>query len=168
MPVVEHPEGIDITPIDRFDELLVCAWVFVGGSWWHRGVIRSGGRSVRGEAIGTGVVIANQSQLGYSLVPIYRLRIVPQEHRMVASAASQSTITPIAQSRPGTVGTLRCDGLDASDAKLLRAMGLRDHARVRLCRVGEPCILQVMGSCGCSCRIGLSRPLAQRVMLSVD
>lgn len=76
--------------------------------------------------------------------------------------------TPIAESRPGTVGRVCCEGLDRADASMLRAMGLRDRARVRLCRVGEPCIVQVMGACGCSCRIGLSRPLAQRVTLSVD
>ncbi len=88
---------------------------------------------------------------------------------MIADAHTpEPVLTPIAKSRAGAVGTLRCEGLDAEETRMLRAMGLRDQARVRLCRVGEPCIVQVMGACGCSCRIGLSRPLAQRVLLRVD
>jgi len=61
------------------------------------------------------------------------------------------------------------DALDVRDAALLRAMGLRPNAKVRLCRLGEPCIVEVMtgagdGTCkgpgGCWCRIGLAKPLA--------
>jgi hypothetical protein len=64
--------------------------------------------------------------------------------------------------------------LDPSDAALLRAMGLRPSARIRVCRLGEPCIVEVMSgsdSCnrpgGCACRIGLAKPLAERVMVGL-
>lgn len=53
-------------------------------------------------------------------------------------------------------------------------MGLRPRARVRVCKRGEPCIVEVLAGCGhggggiddaCSCRIGLAGSLARRVMI---
>jgi hypothetical protein len=74
--------------------------------------------------------------------------------------------------KPGQTALVRRTEMDAGDADLLRAMGLRMEARVRLCRLGEPCIVEVMGggeSCGraggCVCRIGLARPLAEKVLV---
>jgi hypothetical protein len=74
--------------------------------------------------------------------------------------------------KPGQTAMVRHTDLDAGDADLLRAMGLRLSARVRLCRLGEPCIVEVLSgseSCGrkggCACRIGLARPLADKVLV---
>ncbi len=76
----------------------------------------------------------------------------------------------------GDTGVVCHHHLDAKDAELLRAMGLRPRARVRVCKRGEPCIVEVMSGCGhggggvddaCSCRIGLSRTLARRVMIEL-
>lgn len=74
----------------------------------------------------------------------------------------------------GQMATVFTTSLDPADAALLRAMGLRPAARIRVCRLGEPCIVEVMSggdSCnrpgGCACRIGLARPLAERVMVTV-
>jgi hypothetical protein len=64
---------------------------------------------------------------------------------------------------------------------MLRAMGLRVNARVRICRLGEPCIVELVGGTSanagatdacprgsaCTCRIGLAKPLARRVMVGV-
>jgi hypothetical protein len=64
--------------------------------------------------------------------------------------------------------------MDPCDAALLRAMGLRPNATVRLCRLGEPCIVEVLngasedgcrGTGGCWCRIGLAKPLACAVVV---
>jgi Fe2+ transport system protein FeoA len=74
---------------------------------------------------------------------------------------------PLTQLKRGGVGTVRGCGPDG-EAAVLRAMGLRNDARVRLCRLGEPCIVQVLGQCGCSCRIGLARPLAERVLVEAE
>jgi len=81
--------------------------------------------------------------------------------------------------RAGQTGTVSQTTLEPRDAALLRAMGLRPNARIRVCRLGEPCIIEVL-SCtrlagcgdlapseGCCCRIGLARPLAERVMVDV-
>lgn len=68
--------------------------------------------------------------------------------------------------KPGQSGVVVDAAMDADDAAQLRAMGLRPNARVVLCRSGEPCIVRVLGACGCESRIGLARPLAERVMVN--
>jgi hypothetical protein len=47
-------------------------------------------------------------------------------------------------------------------------MGLRERVRIELCRLGEPCIVRVMGGCDCSPRIGLARPVADRLIVTPD
>ncbi len=72
---------------------------------------------------------------------------------------------PLSQLRPGQRGTL-CPGcLEAEEGPFLRALGLRPRVTIRLCRRGEPCIVDVVGRAGCGCRIGLSRPIADRVLV---
>lgn len=44
---------------------------------------------------------------------------------------------------------------------LLRSLGLTGRAQFRLCRVGDPCIIQVR-----STRIGLSKAVAESVIVS--
>lgn len=44
---------------------------------------------------------------------------------------------------------------------LLRSLGLSGRAQFRLCRVGDPCIIQVR-----STRIGLSKAVAESVIVS--
>jgi Fe2+ transport system protein FeoA len=90
-----------------------------------------------------------------------------------ADAASADVARPLCDLRPGEVGRVVEKRLDEADRAVLRAMGLRQDATVRLCRAGEPCIVAVMsGSAeGCTqpgCRIGLARPLAERVFVRVN
>jgi len=84
-----------------------------------------------------------------------------------APAAAQRTI-PLSQLRPGETGVVCSAGSDPADAALLRAMGLRMNATIRMCRAGEPCIVSVLGARGCSCRIGLARPLAERIVIGLN
>ena len=72
----------------------------------------------------------------------------------------------LADATPGQTGIVCHTLLDEQDAEMLRAMGLRPRAWVRVCRVGEPCIIEIMGGAGCASRIGLARPLARLVLLS--
>lgn len=62
--------------------------------------------------------------------------------------------------------------LDPRDAAMLRAMGMRPCARIRMIRAGEPCIVEVIGvnpaTGSCGCRIGLSRDLADRVTVRLS
>ncbi len=71
--------------------------------------------------------------------------------------------------RPGDLASVCETCLDADDASLLRAMGLRPNATLRVCRLGDPCIIEVHTAAGggCACRIGMARELASRVMVVV-
>jgi Fe2+ transport system protein FeoA len=58
--------------------------------------------------------------------------------------------------------TARLHGADLSphDCALLRALGLTDRCVLRICKVGEPCIVQVRAT-----RIGLSRSVANGILV---
>jgi len=63
--------------------------------------------------------------------------------------------TPLSDLPAGARATLSGDRLEATDRELLRAMGVGSDAPVRVCRQGEPCIVEVR-----STRVGLSRAIA--------
>lgn len=69
------------------------------------------------------------------------------------------------QLAPGESGIVRSAQINSADAAMLGAMGLCCNATVRLCRAGEPCIVAVVSGRGSGCRIGLARPLADRIMV---
>jgi len=60
----------------------------------------------------------------------------------------------------GQVARLHGADLSARDCALLRAIGLTDHCLLRICKVGEPCIVQVRAT-----RIGLSRSVADGILV---
>jgi hypothetical protein len=55
---------------------------------------------------------------------------------------------------------------------MLRAMGLRPGCLVRLSKIGNPSVVEVISGhtcrCHCRCRIGLARDVASRVMLRAE
>jgi Fe2+ transport system protein FeoA len=53
--------------------------------------------------------------------------------------------------------------LDADSLGLLRALGLSESEAFRLCKSGEPCILQVGAT-----RIGVSRAVASQILVIPD
>lgn len=65
----------------------------------------------------------------------------------------------------GQVGLVTRTTLSEQDSALLRAMGLRPKARVRLCQAGEPWIIEVRRSGGACSRIGLARAIAEHVFV---
>lgn len=110
------------------------------------------------------MLVETHSQLGYLF-----FGFVFFVYRDVLFIMVSKQTTPLTQLRLGATAIVRGTTLDVRDAALLRAMGLRPNAKVRLCRLGEPCIVEVMtgagdGTCkgpgGCWCRIGLAKPLA--------
>jgi Fe2+ transport system protein FeoA len=62
---------------------------------------------------------------------------------------------------PGTAAVLR-HVLDRQSRDVLRSLGLIDGARLKICRLGDPCIIQVR-----STRIGLSKVVAQSIYVAV-
>jgi Fe2+ transport system protein FeoA len=65
---------------------------------------------------------------------------------------------PLTSLAAGTTCTLHAAHVDRGCSELLRALGLTERSRVRLCKVGEPCIVQVRAT-----RIGLSRLVADAI-----
>lgn len=82
-----------------------------------------------------------------------------------------TTVINLTQLAPGQVAHLPAGDLShdlgADHAGLLRAMGLRPNAAVRLCRLGDPCIVQIGQTRGDSCRLGLARNIADRISVCV-
>lgn len=64
---------------------------------------------------------------------------------------------------PGAVATLHDARVDADTRSQLRGLGLTDACRLRLCKRGEPCILQVGAT-----RIGVSHGVARCLFVVVD
>jgi len=62
--------------------------------------------------------------------------------------------------RPGRMARLHTAALAAPDCALLRAIGLTDRCLLRVCKIGEPCIVQVRAT-----RIGLSRSVADGIFV---
>ena len=72
---------------------------------------------------------------------------------------------PLTQLKRGQTATIRSAELDADDATMLRAMGLKPDAVLRVCRHGSPCIVSIGTGHACDCRIGLDRTIAGRVIV---
>ena len=101
---------------------------------------------------------------------------MPQTTRHGSSdlAAARPAAVPLTRLRVGQTAVVQAEGLaeaagvDGEDgAAMLRAMGLTPEARIRLCRLGEPCIVAVRCACGGQTRIGLARRIASRIMVQV-
>ena len=67
--------------------------------------------------------------------------------------------------RRGQCGVILATQLEAGEAAMLRAMGLRPKIRVKLCRVGEPFIVELCCGPGVGARVALHRVLAERIMI---
>ena len=72
-----------------------------------------------------------------------------------------ATTVPLLDLVPGTIAVLR-QVLDDQSRLVLRSLGLIDGARLRICRLGDPCIIQVR-----STRIGLSRAVARSIYVAI-
>ena len=63
----------------------------------------------------------------------------------------------------GLTARLHAAELAPADCDMLRALGMTDECTLRICKVGEPCIVQVQ-----STRIGLSRAVADGILVGPD
>lgn len=63
----------------------------------------------------------------------------------------------------GQTGRLHEARLDAHSVGLLRALGLSEAQAFRVCKAGEPCILQIDGT-----RIGVSKTVASNLYVIPD
>ena len=77
------------------------------------------------------------------------------------SPKNGSHITQLSELPVGAAATLHTTDLAADDLALLEALGLTDGSVLRVCRQGEPCIVEVR-----STRIGLARTVAHRIYVA--
>ena len=89
------------------------------------------------------------------------------EHHQPSSFQRRSLIRerafvaiPLTQLRAGDRARLLATGLQCDSCDLLNAMGLTDQCEIRVCKVGEPCIVQVN-----STRLGISSRIAKQIMV---
>ena len=78
-----------------------------------------------------------------------------------AGTGDRSGVVPLCQLRTGDHG--RVMATECDDCELLRAMGMSEHCRLRVCRSGAPCIVEVN-----STRLGLSPAMTERILVEVD
>jgi Fe2+ transport system protein FeoA len=79
------------------------------------------------------------------------------------STAGHSKLVPLTTLRGGERGRLHAANLCCEDCGLLRALGMTDQCELRVCRAGEPCIVQVK-----STRLGIAASLARSILVTVD
>lgn len=84
----------------------------------------------------------------------------PGRTTMEAATAAPVALSALGAGRTGRLHEAR---LDDDSVGLLRALGLSGAEAFRLCKAGEPCILQVG-----STRIGVSRTVAARIYVIPD
>ena len=73
---------------------------------------------------------------------------------------STADIVPLSDLATGTHARLHEVHLDREAHDVLRGLGLTDTSTFRVCRQGEPCVVQVHAT-----RIGLSRRVARQILV---
>ncbi len=81
---------------------------------------------------------------------------------MIDADRSPESATPIRLSEleAGRKARLHKAALEPQDCALLRALGMTDRCVLRICKIGEPCIVEVRAT-----RIGLSRAVADGIFV---
>jgi Fe2+ transport system protein FeoA len=75
-------------------------------------------------------------------------------------ADPKPAVVRLTQLTDGAVARFDRAEVAEDDHALLRALGLTSHSVVRICKAGEPCIVQVRAT-----RIGLSRVVADGILV---
>ncbi len=86
-------------------------------------------------------------------------------HHKVEPAEPQAKALPVRLTRlsAGDHGRLHATRLAVEDREMLRALGLAEQSRFRVCKAGDPWILQVR-----STRVGISDAVAHRILVIRD
>lgn len=67
---------------------------------------------------------------------------------------------PLSTLKPGDRARLHASGMRCESCDLLNAMGLVEDCEIRVCKVGEPCIVQVHET-----RLGIPARLAREILV---
>ncbi len=68
---------------------------------------------------------------------------------------------PLAEMQAGDRGRRHATRARPEESRLLHAMGLTGSSDIRVCKTGEPCIVQVHAT-----RLALSAALARRILIT--
>ncbi len=74
--------------------------------------------------------------------------------------SAESLAISLTQLSRGQCATFHRADLRCEDCDMLNAMGMTDHCKLKVCKIGDPWIVQVK-----STRIGMARSLAQRIFV---
>ncbi|MBX3364049.1 MAG: ferrous iron transport protein A [Phycisphaeraceae bacterium] len=125
--------------------------------------------------------IANESQLSYP--PGGVVEVAPtsggssgmvkvDSGEDVRDAPAESLTPPVvcpgvalSSMRRGQCGVILSTRLEPGEAAMLRAMGIRPRVRIKLCRAGDPFIVELCCGPGVGARVALHRMLADHVMI---
>lgn len=83
----------------------------------------------------------------------------------MANEACASACCALSELRVGEGGAVSAEAASEADLAALRALGLGPKVSLVVRRRGSPCIVEVRRANGPSCRIGLTKSLARRVMV---
>ena len=78
-----------------------------------------------------------------------------------SSPEANSPAVPLCSLNRGSRAVVDHREMACDDCDLLNAMGLTDQCTLKVCRVGEPCIVEVR-----STRLGLSSSVAKKIMVT--
>jgi Fe2+ transport system protein FeoA len=73
---------------------------------------------------------------------------------------ADSSPVPLAKLAVGDIARVHQADVETATGRLLSAIGLTRTAQFRVCRRGEPCIVQVR-----STRVGIARAIADRILV---
>ena len=86
----------------------------------------------------------------------------------LAAAPKTPVRIHLEQLTKGDTARIESSDLSDDDTAMLRALGLRPEAPFKVCRLGHTCIVEMCDRLGSGCRIGISRSLAKRLVVSRD
>lgn len=81
---------------------------------------------------------------------------------MITSLPDIQTAVRLSQLGKGRSARLASTTLPVDEGETLRAMGLRPECELRVCKIGEPCIVTI-GPAQSRCRIALARRVAEQL-----
>ena len=88
-----------------------------------------------------------------------RFMTLPETPQPIVRQPGPATVR-LSELAAGRIARLHTADLAPQDCALLRAIGMTDRCVLRICKVGEPCIVEVR-----STRIGLSRSVANGILV---
>jgi Fe2+ transport system protein FeoA len=78
-------------------------------------------------------------------------------------AATREATRRLSELEVGDVARMVEATIDPEDQSLLQALGLTDNSRLRVCKRGEPCVVQVRAT-----RIGISSRIARHITVITE